>query len=59
MIEKLKKLAKNFNVLVLDDENDVREGMEHLLKNFFNKVFTAPNGKVGKDKNRKNRPCSD
>jgi YesN/AraC family two-component response regulator len=53
-MENIIKKTKNYNVLLVDDEEEIREGMKTLLKKFFNNVDIAVNGQDGLSKYIKN-----
>jgi EAL domain-containing protein (putative c-di-GMP-specific phosphodiesterase class I)/FixJ family two-component response regulator len=53
-MENIIKKTKNYNVLLVDDEEEIREGMKTLLKKFFNNVDVAVDGKDGLSKYLKN-----
>lgn len=47
---KLKSVAKNFNILYIEDEEDARIQITEILKMFFKNVIVAVNGKDGFEK---------
>jgi YesN/AraC family two-component response regulator len=53
-MENIIKKTKNYNVLLVDDEEEIREGIKTLLKKFFNNVDIAVNGQDGLSKYIKN-----
>jgi YesN/AraC family two-component response regulator len=53
-MEALLKKTKNYNVLLVDDEEEIREGMSTILKKFFNIVEVAENGEEALSKYLKN-----
>jgi CheY-like chemotaxis protein len=44
-------------VLIVEDDNDVREMMDLLLTSMGYRTLTAPNGAVALDRLRQDRPC--
>lgn len=46
-IKKLKELGSNLTVLYMEDEKEIRQQLEEILKNFFKTVIVAQNGKEG------------
>lgn len=46
-IKRLKELGGNLAVLYMEDEKEIRQQVEEILKNFFGSVTTAQNGKEG------------
>ena len=44
-------------VLIVEDDNDVREMMELLLTSMGYRTVTAPNGAVALERLRQDRPC--
>lgn len=46
-IKKLKEFGSNLNVLYMEDEKEIRQQLEEILKNFFKSVTVAQNGKEG------------
>jgi CheY-like chemotaxis protein len=44
-------------VLIVEDDNDVREMMDLLLTSIGYRTVTAPNGAVALDRLRQDRPC--
>ncbi len=49
LLLKLKELGQSFNILYVEDEEDIRSMMESILKQFFSTVYVASNGKEGLD----------
>ncbi len=47
MVSNLKKLGKDFTILYVEDDNDIREETESFLKLIFKDVFVATNGNDG------------
>jgi len=47
LLLKLKELGQNFNVLYVEDEEDIRTIMESVLSEFFSTVYVARNGQEG------------
>lgn len=43
----LQQMGKEFSVLYVEDEKDIRENMESIFKQFFHTVYTAENGLEG------------
>ncbi|MDO8452942.1 MAG: response regulator [Sulfurimonas sp.] len=46
-IEELKELAQNYTVLYVEDDEELRNGVVHYLRNFFKEVKSAVNGEEG------------
>ena len=47
LLLKLKELGQNFNILYVEDEEDIRNIMEPVLKEFFSTVYVANDGHDG------------
>lgn len=54
-LNELKEIAKNCTILVVEDDDVVRDFLNNLLSGLFRRVILAENGKVGLDKFRKNK----
>ena len=50
-----KKLLKRLKVLYVEDDGNIRNELSSLLGNFFGKVYTAENGKLGLETFLKNK----